>query len=60
MYYVGYQTKTCSFTATKLEIIDKIEKGQSAKSLAIDYNVREQTIWDIKKKKSDLMKLTKL
>lgn len=42
----------------KLEIIDRLEKGISVQSLASEYNVGEQTVRDIRKKKTDLMKFT--
>uniref|UniRef100_A0A1B6KBL0 HTH psq-type domain-containing protein n=1 Tax=Graphocephala atropunctata TaxID=36148 RepID=A0A1B6KBL0_9HEMI len=40
----------------KLEIIEHLEKGRSAKSVANEYNVGEQTVKDLKKKKMDLLK----
>lgn len=39
----------------KLEIIEKLEKGQSVKVLANDYGIGEQTVRDLKKKKSELL-----
>lgn len=40
----------------KLKIIEKYERGQSVKSLKEEYGVGDQTIRDIVKKKSDLLK----
>lgn len=40
----------------KLEIIEHIEKGRSAKSLATEYNIGEQTVRYLIKKKMDVLK----
>lgn len=47
-YYILYikQKHVVLLLQQKLEFIDKLEKGQSAKSLTSDYNVGKQTVRD--------------
>lgn len=40
----------------KLEIIERLEKGESRKSLSNEFNVGSSTIYDIKTKKDELIK----
>jgi hypothetical protein len=40
---------------TKIEIIEKLEKGESGSSLAQFYNVNKSTIGDIKRKKENIL-----
>lgn len=43
----------------KIEIIEHLEKGRCAKSLADEYNIGELTVRDLKKKKMDLLKFAR-